>query len=380
MGFELNPCDMCVANAIIERKQCTICWYVDDNKISHVNSKVVDDVIEKIEKKFGKMSQTRGEDHDFLGMNIMFKHKKVKVGMKKHILKAINTFSEDITRDAATPATSYLFKTREVDKLDEKKAENFHSVVASLLFISRRCRLDIQIAVAFLCTRVSEPDLDDWNKLRRVLQYLRGTIDLTLTIGADDIAEMKSWVDVSYGIHDDCKSHTGGVMSWGWGVLLTKCQKQKLNTKSSTEGEIVGVSDFLPNVIWARMFLEAQGFEIKKNILYQDNQSSNKIEKNGKRSSGQKTKHMDNRYFWIKDRLENEGIDVEYCPTELMIADFFTKPLQGALFRKFRDIVLGYKHISTLNEDEEDSSSQERVRKGVSGETILRSDNGPSIV
>ena len=99
-------------------------------------------------------------------MNITFKNKKVKVGMKKHILKAINTFSEDITRDAATPATSYLFKIREVDKLDEKKAENFHSVVASLLFISRRCRLDIQIAVALLCTRVSEPDLDDWNKLK----------------------------------------------------------------------------------------------------------------------------------------------------------------------------------------------------------------------
>jgi len=87
-------------------------------------------------------------------MNITFKREKVKVGMKKHILKAINTFSEDITRDAATPATSFLFKTREADKLDEKKAETFHSVVASLLFISRRCRLDIQIAVAFLCTRI----------------------------------------------------------------------------------------------------------------------------------------------------------------------------------------------------------------------------------
>ena len=169
-------------------------------------------------------------------------------------------------------------------------------------------------------------------------------------------------------------------MSWGWGVLLTKCQKQKLNTKSSTESKIVGVSDFLPNVIWAKMFLEAQGFAIKENILYQDNQSSIKIEKNGKKSSGQKTKHMDNRYFWIKDRLENEGIEVEYCPTEKMIADFFTKPLQGALFRKFRDIVLGYKHISTLNQDDEESSSQERVREGVSGETVKRSDDGPSVV
>jgi len=215
MGFELNPCDMCVANAIIEGKQCTICWYVDDNKISHVNPKVVDDVIIQIEAKFGKMSQTRVEDHDFLGMKITFKLGKVKVGMKKHILKAINNFSADITRDVATPAASYLFKTREVNKLDEEKAENFHSVVASLLFISRRCRLDIQIAVAFLCTRVSEPDTDDWNKLRQILQYLRGTIDLFLTLGADDITNMKSWVDVSYGIHDDCKSHTGGVMSWG---------------------------------------------------------------------------------------------------------------------------------------------------------------------
>jgi hypothetical protein len=388
MGFELNPCDLCVANAVIEGKQCTICWYVDDNKISHVNPKVVDNVIEKIEGKFGKMSQTRGDEHDFLGMNITFKDKKVKVSMKKHILKAIETFSEDITRDAASPATSYLFKTREVALLDEEKAENFHSVVASLLFVSRRCRLDIQTAVAFLCTRVSGPDEDDWTKLKRVLQYLRGTLDLFLTLGADDITKMKSWVDVSYGIHDDCKSHTGGIMSWGWGVLLSKCQKQKLNTKSSTESEIVGVSDYLPNVIWARMFLEGQGFSIKENILYQDNQSSIKIEKNGKKSSGQKTKHMDNRYFWIKDRLESEGIEVQYCPTEKMLADFFTKPLQGALFRKFRAVVLGYKHISTLNDDDEESSSQERVGNDISkgnvkrlerSDNVKRSDEGPSV-
>ena len=173
-------------------------------------------------------------------------------------------------------------------------------------------------------------------------------MDLTLTLGADDIRSMKSWADVSYGVHDDCKSHTGGAISWGWGVLLTKCQKQKLNTKSSTEGEIVGVSDFMPNMIWARMFLEAQGFLLKENILYQDNQSAIKIEENGKKSGGQKTKHMNIRYFFIKDRLKTEGIKVVYCPTGKMIADFFTKPLQGRLFRKFRDVVLGYIHISEL--------------------------------
>ena len=84
----------------------------------------------------------------------------------------------------------------------------------------------MHMAVAFLCTIVLEPDEDDWKQLKRVLQYLIGTIDLVLTLGADDITKMKSWVNVSYGIHSDCKSHTGGAMSWVWSVFLSKCQKK----------------------------------------------------------------------------------------------------------------------------------------------------------
>ena len=119
------------------------------------------------------------------------------------------------------------------------------------------------------------------------------------------------------------------------------------------------------------MFLNEQGFEIDKNILFQDNQSAIKIELNGKRSSSQKTKHMDNRYFWIKDRLSNERIKVRYCPMEKMIADFFTKPLQGSLFRLFRDIILGFKHISELDNISKKLSSEERVRKDIPLGTVI---------
>ena len=205
MGFKLNPYDLCVANSNIKGKQCTICWYVDDNKISHEDPKVIEEVIKKIEDKFGSMSKTIGNEHDFLGMNIKYKNKKIEITMKKHILKAINEFMDGITRNATTPAKAYLFEVRESAKLDEPRAENFHSVVALLLFISRRCRLDIQTAVAFLTTRVSEPTEDDWRKLTRVLQYLRGTLDLKLTLGVDDIMMTKSWIDVSYGVHNDCR-------------------------------------------------------------------------------------------------------------------------------------------------------------------------------
>ena len=78
------------------------------------------------------------------------------IGMKKHILRAIESFSDEITRSAVTPARGYLFEVREgATKLDEARADNFHSVVAAILFISRRCRLVIQVGVAFLTTRVS---------------------------------------------------------------------------------------------------------------------------------------------------------------------------------------------------------------------------------
>jgi hypothetical protein len=109
----------------------------------------------------------------------------------------------------------------------------------------------------------------------------------------------------------------------GIGILLSMCQKQKLNTKSSIEAEVVGVSDFLPTMIWVRMFLEPQGYEIDENIVYQDNESAIMIEKNGSKLCSKRSRHIDMRYFFItKDRLESEKVDIVFCPTEYMVADF----------------------------------------------------------
>ena len=196
--------------------------------------------------------------------------------------------------------------------------------------------------------------------MKRVLEYLNGTLDEFLTLGADDIRFMKTWVDVSYAVHKDMKSHTGGCVGFGRGALMSKCSKQKLNVKSSTESKLVGASDYLPSTIWGKKFLEAQGYTLQENVFYQDNQSAIKFEKNGRSSCGPNSRHIDIRYFFIKDRLGIENIEVRHCPTEEMLADFFTKPLQGNLFRKFREVIQGHKHISTLK-SKPPLPSQERV-------------------
>jgi hypothetical protein len=117
--------------------------------------------------------------------------------------------------------------------------------------------------------------------------------------------------------------------------------KQKLNTKSSMETEIVGADDFMPAICWTRYFMMAQGYGVKYNVLFQDNKSSILLENNGKASSSKRTKHINSHYFFITDRVGKNEVSVVWCPTGDMIGDYATKPLQGALFRKFRDQIMG---------------------------------------
>ena len=129
-------------------------------------------------------------------------------------------------------------------------------------------------------------------------------------------------------------------MSLGKGSIVSMSTKQKLNTKSSTEGELVGVDDAMPRILWTRYFIQAQGYPVDASIVYQDNQSAILLEKNGTASSSKRTRHIHIRYYFITDRIRSNEITVEYCPTKEMVGDFFTKPLQGSLFYKLRARIL----------------------------------------
>jgi hypothetical protein len=201
--------------------------------------------------------------------------------------------------------------------------------VLSLLFITR---MDILLPVVFLCTRVSKSTTQDEYKLLRLLEYISGTLHLKYTLGADNLRKLRAWVDASYAVHPDYKSHTGGVMSFGTGGFICKSSKQKLNTKSSTEAELVGASDYLPNILWVKMFMEAQGYPLGENYLEQDNESAIKLEKNGRMSAGPRSRHINIRHFWIKDRSQQENISIRHCPTLNMLGDFFYQTSPGQSF------------------------------------------------
>ena len=148
-----------------------------------------------------------------------------------------------------------LFKTND-DKelLDEDRSMRFHHIVAKLLFVAKRARPDIDLVISYLCRRVSRNNIHDWEKLSRLLRYINGTLNMKRTIGARNMEVLRTWVDASYATHDDRKSHTGGCYSLGTGLAHHKTSKQKINTRSSTEAELVGASDYVAYTVWITGF------------------------------------------------------------------------------------------------------------------------------
>jgi hypothetical protein len=365
-GFIANPYDKCTVNKMIDGKQATIVWHVDDLKISHADPEVVTSIIRDIANEFGKtapLTIRRNQIHEYLGMTITYvtKEGKVMFTMYDYLEDIIANLPENLqtNRSFVSPAADHLFTVDDsADKINETDAGVFHHHVAKLLFASKRARPDLQTGVAFLCTRVKGPDVDDWKKLIRLLGYLKDTLFLPLILGCDGTGTMYWYVDASFAVHHNMRSHTGGMMTFGTGAAISMSTKQKINTKSSTEAELVGVDDSLPYNIWCLYFLREQGYQANqrnnktnnneglkflghRNILYQDNTSSIKLESNGKASSTKRTRHINIRYFMITDRIKKKEIEVEYCPTGDMLADYFTKPLQGSLFRRMRNAIMG---------------------------------------
>ena len=159
-----------------------------------------------------------------------------RVGAKDYILEAVDEFPENVGPFFKTPAAQHLFDVdEECEKLDEETRQAFHSIFAKLLWVGKKARPDILVALSFLGKRTTKADLDDWKKLRRLFSYLKGTADLMLKLTVECLNVIKWWADASFAVHDDMKSHSGGFGTLGKGAFYASSTGQKLNTTNSTE-------------------------------------------------------------------------------------------------------------------------------------------------
>jgi hypothetical protein len=275
VGFIINPFDPCVANKIIEGEQMTICFHVDDCKLSHRKKKVMDTMIEYLREEYesifddgtGAMTVRRGKIHKYLGMTLDYTVcGQVKITMFDYVDDILTAFDKAKPKGGGTKTSSAPDSLFKVDKsclkLDQNKDVEFHNLVAKTLYATKRERPDTCTAIVLLTTRVREPDKDDWTKLVDLMRYIRGTRTMPLILSANGSGIFKWWVDASFPFHPNMRGHSGGGLSLGRRFPILSSTKQKLNTRSSTETEIVGADDLMPAICWTQYFMKAQSYGV----------------------------------------------------------------------------------------------------------------------
>ena len=344
LGYVTNEYDPCVFNRWTESGfQSTVFFHVDDGIATCEDELELDKLEGELRAEFGEMNVTRGKRHEFLGLVLDFsKDGVVAITAPRLIGEILEDFG--ISGTSRVPASVDLFEI-DIDSplLSEAQRRKFHGGVQKLLYIAGKCRMDISVPVNFLTTRVTIATEQDMKKLTKTLRYLNGTRDLGLMLGGDEqgFISVQIFADASYGVHVDGKSHSGVAVTLGRGAILIHSGKQRLVVKSSAEAELVTQADSLGYGFRILNFIKAQGYDIDQGIIHQDNQAAIRLAENG-RSTSNRTRHIKIRYFFLKQFLDSGELQVVYCPTDKMVADILTKPLQGEIFAKGRSYLLGY--------------------------------------
>jgi len=149
------------------------------------------------------------------------------------------------------------------------------------------------------------------------------------------------FIDAFLGVHDDYKFYTGSIVSLGAGSVVCDSLRQKTTAKSSYEAELMAATDGSNSLFYVRNLLLEQGHVVGPAKLYQDNQSALASLRTGKPSS-KRSRHINIRYFYLKDKVDNGELELEYLATDEMIADILTKPLQGEKFLELRRKLLNF--------------------------------------
>ena len=348
LDFIQSEVDSCVFYKKEGDGTTIIIVYVDDFLISAKHRKNIDSIVENLRNKYLSINVSHGPILEYLGMQMDFSQaNQVTISMENKITVILE--SHNISSSSVSPATDNLFRTRDIPLLPKTKQDQLRSTTAKLLYISTHVRPDILLPVNFLCSRADKFDADDELKMIRILKYLHGTAKLGITLKSEFIKPLNIdvYADASFAIHTaDRRSHSGLCIQIGSSTILCKTGKQSLVTTSSTEAELVACADVIPYVEGVRKLLLELNYPIGQVVIHQDNLSTIKLINNNKPLS-QRTLHIDNKYFFLREKNNLGLINIVHTPTDDMLADMFTKPINGSQFKFLRNKILNISPIDS---------------------------------
>lgn len=223
-----------------------------------------------------------------------------------------------------------------------KNPDIYRSAIGALLYLSVNTRPDIAVSTSILGRCVTNPSESDWVEVKRVIRYLKGTMDYKLKLGGDEEFSSEQniigYADADWGGDiKDRKSTSGQCFKIHGGTVSWSSRKQDCVSLSSKEAEYVSLSEACQELIWLQNLLKDFCVANEKNVMYEDNQGCIKSLSSEKFSA--KSKHIEIKYNYAKDLKKKNLVNFQYCPTENMIADMLTKPLESVKLRKLISLI-----------------------------------------
>ena len=334
IGFERCKTDNCIfINKETEKTYIAI--YVDDIIIIGNSSSNINNIILKMKERF--RLRDLGELQFCLGFKFKRKRNECSsmLSQEKYTLDTIDEFKMNDCKSCKTPSVSG-FKLVKC----ENSLLNFpyRQLIGKLIYLSILTRPDISYAVNVSSRFLDSYDESHWLFAKRILRYLKGSSEMGICYSScDEPNVIHGYCDSNFALdEDDRRSTTGYIFIMNNGVISWRSVKQNTVALSSTEAEYMALSNAAQEALFLRHLCEELGIEQKNpTIIHCDNQSAIKLANNPQSIS--RTRHIDIKYHFIREKVNEGSIKIEYCPTELMKADMLTKSLGQTLFMKHRN-------------------------------------------
>ena len=311
--------------------------YVDDVLVMGLSVEVVEHA-KKLMKSAFEMTDL-GIAKSFLGVEFIFGEHGVALRQSFFIRQILDSFGMLECKPANTPLVVASKTAKDRPSEAKKGIERYREAIGALLYISTRTRPDIAAAVGILSRHCESPSQENWIAVKRVMRYLKGTIELGLIFEWNKDRKMptvNAYADADWaGDLCDRKSTSGTVVLVNGTPGIWKSRKQVGVALSSTEAEFIAMSECVKDVTWVRTMLgELNLLTNAPTTIWEDSQGAIQWS-----SSEKRAKHVDIRYFFVKDEARCGNIKVQYCPTDDMIADVFTKGTTRQRLEKMRNLL-----------------------------------------
>ena len=307
--------------------------YVDDLILTGNDDKKMKEIDTILHKNY--RIKDLGTVKKFLGIEFIHHENKIFMTQETYIKETLEKFKQIDCKPEPTPAIDQ----ETTDDGCDKYSYPIREALGALMFLANVTRPDISYAVNKLSRHVSKPTRQLWRQVQRVLKYLRGTAHFGLMFGGSR-NEVYIYADSSFADDiEDRKSTTGWISMIGEDIISWRSTKQKSVALSTTESEYMACCDAAKEAIWTKNLLEEMlETKLKPVKIFQDNQSTIFLANNN--VSKRRTKHIDLRYHFVRERIQEKAIELAYCETGSMVADILTKPLRTNLFRLHRNRIV----------------------------------------